>query len=319
VNRVLALGEDGGIVTSWDVHAERLSQAKPIPQSKAIDRVSTLAFSPDGSVLAAGSSREKRNVVLSDAQTHRPLGPPLRGNLGGATALTFSPDGKLLASGSGGNELVILRAVPTGQRVGPPLTNPFPVADLAFSPDGRMLAGVGGDDRLVIWNMTGKEPTASVLRAEQALTSVAFSPDGKLLASGTDNGRIVLWDLPDHQPVAGPLAGHDGAVHRLVFSPDSRTLASGDDAGSVLLWDMGRRQPLGQVMNYQAPVSGLAFSSDGQLLASSDSSGVLTTWDMRVTSWQERACAVANRNLSRAEWDQFGSGSPYQRTCSQFP
>jgi hypothetical protein len=35
-----------------------------------------------------------------------------------------------------------------------------------------------------------------------------------------------------------------------------------------------------------------------------------------VTSWQRRACAVANRNLTQGQWNQFvGADHPYERTC----
>lgn len=43
-------------------------------------------------------------------------------------------------------------------------------------------------------------------------------------------------------------------------------------------------------------------------------------WDLSLTSAKERACRVANRNLSRSEWDQFiGAGRSYRRTCAAFP
>jgi hypothetical protein len=38
-------------------------------------------------------------------------------------------------------------------------------------------------------------------------------------------------------------------------------------------------------------------------------------WDVNPTSWRARACAVAGRALTRAEWDEFLPGRPYQDVC----
>ena len=34
---------------------------------------------------------------------------------------------------------------------------------------------------------------------------------------------------------------------------------------------------------------------------------------------EERACALAGRNLTTAEWERFLPGEPYRRTCPEFP
>jgi hypothetical protein len=58
--------------------------------------VTSIAFSPDGAVLASGS--RKKTVKLWDVRTHDQLAV-LEGHPGPVTVVTFSPDGELLASG----------------------------------------------------------------------------------------------------------------------------------------------------------------------------------------------------------------------------
>ena len=49
----------------------------------------------------------------------------------------------------------------------------------------------------------------------------------------------------------------------------------------------------------------VAFSLDGKTLASGDFNKSIILWDVSLESWQARACRIANRSLTREEWEQF--------------
>jgi hypothetical protein len=58
------------------------------------------------------------------------------------------------------------------------------------------------------------------------------------------------------------------------------------------------------------------------MLASGIHDRTVAVWegDVSVDSWQRRACSLANRNLTQAEWDQYiGRDLPFQDTCPQPP
>ena len=321
----LAVGGDADSVVFWNVHTGQSSEVALRGRFNHMPAVSKLAFSPDARVLAVGSPQQKRNVILLDAQTRQFLTRPLRGDLGGVAALAFSPNSKLLASTSGGNSVILLRSVPSGERLGAPLAeDERAIKDLAFSPSGSELASAGNDGNLILWDVANRQRVSEPIGASSlpfgvTADSVAFSPDGKLLASGTSSGQIILWSLPSRRRAAELTTNHHSSVNDLTFNRDGKTLVSSDASGSVQLWDMERRQLLGEVGRLSDLSGGVAFSADGQLLASADSQGRVLVWNMSSSLWQQRACEIANRNLTRLEWAQFGPASPYQRTCPQFP
>ena len=102
-----------------------------------------MAFSPDGRLVAAGSSDGAVWLWhLTDPAHPTRLGQPLTGPMNSAFSVAFSPDGKTLAAGRGDGTVrrwnLTDPAHPT--LIGQPLTGPTGVvASVAFSPDWKTL------------------------------------------------------------------------------------------------------------------------------------------------------------------------------------
>ena len=77
--------------------------------------VNSLAFSPDGQVLATGGLGG--SIVLWDVKTWQPLGEALHEHEGRITSLVFDPQGTVLASGYY-EGYIVLWMLPHAHRLG---------------------------------------------------------------------------------------------------------------------------------------------------------------------------------------------------------
>jgi WD40 repeat protein len=243
--------------------------------------VRTIAFSPDGSTLAAADF--DGTIRLFDTKARTMLGDLLRGHTAGVWGLSFSPDGRTLASASF-DGTVRFWDVQEQRQLGEAVdAGAGAVRSIAFSPDGRTLAVAGSDETVQLWDARTHERVGEPLRGHTGeVWSVAFSPDGRTLASAGVDRTVRLWDVRTHEPRGRPLTGHSAKVVSVSFSPDGRLLASSDLEGDVRLWNVRAASPSGGPLSSGTrEVWSVAFSPDGRVLAASGFDGTVKLWDVR--------------------------------------
>jgi WD40 repeat protein len=261
-------GGFSGVIKLWDVASRR----EPRVLSRHVDRVTSVAFSPDGKVIA---SAQDTTVKLLDRGSGHEL-RVLSGHVDEVTSVAVSLDGKVIASGSR-DDTVRLWDVASGRELRTLSGHTDGVTSVAFSPDGKMIASGSRDDTVKLWDVASGSEVAT-LNGHSSVYSVAFSPDGTILAAGCSDDKIRLWDVASRHELRIP-SEHWGPVSAVAFSPDGRSLASGGWDGMVKLRDMASGET--RILNrHGSLVFSIAFSPDGKSLASGSYDHTVQLWDM---------------------------------------
>ena len=242
------------------------------------NRVSSLAYSPNGQMLASGS--RDNTVRLWDTNTGQPKFT-LSGHSDLVTAVVYSPDGATLASGSRDNT-VRLWDTNAGTLKATFAEHTHWVNTVAYSPDGSTLVSAGEDTTIRLWDPDTGEQHLQLTQHTGRVPTIAYSPDGATLASGSKDTTIRLWDTRTGA-LKNTLTGHTAEVVSIAYSPDGATLASGSKDTTIRLWDTRT----GALKNTLIPasagagveVTSVAYSPDGATLASADSDNILNVWD----------------------------------------
>eukprot|EP00873_Tetraselmis_striata_P021572 jgi/Tetstr1/441836/TSEL_030052.t1 len=246
--------------------------------------VRSVAFSPDGTLLASAS--EDRTVRVWNALTgEEALPQPLRGHAYRVFSVAFSPDGTRLASASEDGTVRVWNALTGEEALPQPLRGHTEmVYSVAFSPDGTRLASASEDETVRVWNaLTGEEALPQPLRGHTGgVTSVAFSPDGTRLASASLDETVRVWNtLTGEEALPQPLRGHTGVVTSVAFSPDGTRLASASLDETLRVWNAvtGEEALLQPLRGHTGEVLSVAFSPDGTRLASASEDRTVRVWN----------------------------------------
>jgi WD40 repeat protein len=254
----VAFFPDGGMLASSSYEAVRVWR---LPDGKLLRTLEEqegqrrggfdpLAFSPDGSVLAAGahlwriSDGELLRRLPGDSSDFRGFdflsdskllhwgtlkGPNFAG-------FVFSPDWTLAAVEAG--RVIEIRRVADGKSLLKLIPKGQARMAFRFFVRRHMLAASWceeGDNRIDIWSMPdGKK--LRMLEKGMGGATVAFSKDGTFLAAGT--GDLLLWRIADGELLKRfSLNG----VHSVTFCPNNSWLAAGCDDKAIRLWPLRRR------------------------------------------------------------------------------
>jgi WD40 repeat protein len=255
-----------------------ITQARLVLKDFSPGPVHAVAYSPDGSILAAGCA-DATLRFWSLAPDPTPLPAVKLGGKAPARGMAYSPDGSLIAA-TAEERLVKLFAPATGLELAVLKGHKTQITGVAFSSDGMLLASAGGNRTVAeikVWNIPARQELATLTGHSGGVLALAFAPNSRLLATASRDGTVKLWDLPNRE-VRHTLTGHNGQVSAVAFSPDGATLATAGKDLTIKLWDTATGLEKRMFYGLLGEVRSVAFSPDGRLLAAADQH--LRLWDL---------------------------------------
>ncbi len=264
--------------------------------------IRAVAFSPDGSFMAAGGDDGMVYLWNRDGTPYRV--PKLDTSGGAVLGLAFSPDSTAIAA-------------------------VFDLSSLDFTSRSDGLAQA--------WRLTdsgGSAAGSPLFTAVQLgrdfgrAAAVAYSPDGRLLVTGGGDGEVRFWDPTTGVEVGRRVPASSGGIISLSFDPAGDLLVAGSADGTIQLIDVSSRQLFGARLPSMEGIAATAtFTGSGADLSviTRSASGSGAIWSVSPAEWETGACAIAGRPLDQEEWDRYitgggaagseGSPLPYAPAC----
>ena len=272
-----------GVIKLYDVETGQLLNT--LTATQGTKRVSSIAFSPDGRLLASGSA-DDGTIKLWDVETGQNTATfTAKQDNGNSMCIVFSPDGTKLVVGSA--EGIKLLELPTGEHIYTrqhidvgELELSVDVFSVAFSPDGTQLASASWDG-VKLWDVGTGQNLTTLRGHTRMVDSVTFSSDGLTLAFNSMIGAEV-WEVATGQHII-TLAGPPIFVVSVAYSPDGMQLATGSLDGrnaehTVNLWDVETGHNFTTLRGHTDLVTAVAYSRDGTLLASGSKDKTVKLW-----------------------------------------
>ncbi|HMG75749.1 MAG TPA: caspase family protein [Pyrinomonadaceae bacterium] len=188
--------------------------------------VTSVAFTPDGHMLATGGVESKSNLDLAGMMN--PANQKSSKNKKQQNPEDFLKDLKVEANGQ-----VLFWDSATGQQLGAIKGHGKGVTTVVFSRDGKLLASSATDNTIKIWDVASKRELRTLSGHTANIESMDFSPDGRLLASASDEGSTFLWDTNTGEHLLTLISLDDGEW--MVVTPEG--LFDGTPASwNQILW-----------------------------------------------------------------------------------
>ena len=151
--------------------------------------MSSVAFSPDGNMIASGSFDGA--VKLWNADTGKCL-RTLKGHSKSVNSVAFSPNSNMIVSGSS-DEMIKLWDADTGKCLRTLKGHSKSVNSVAFSPNSNMIVSGSSDEKVKLWDADTGKCLRTLKGHSKGVDSVVFSPNGNTIASGSSDKNIRIW------------------------------------------------------------------------------------------------------------------------------
>jgi WD40 repeat protein len=269
--KLLAVASKGVSIIDAQTLAEVRSLSTP-------HEVLSVAYSPDGSVVAAGLSSD--GVVRLWKTSDWSSLPGMEGHTSSALIydLEFSPDGKILAS-AGNDNVICLSRVSDAKLLLTLSGHTGDVRDIAFSPDGQLIASASTDKTVRVWRVSDGTALLTLRLHTGEVHGVAFSPDGQTLASASIDNSVRLWRVSDGtllRTIELP-----GAWYTVTFMPDGQTVAAGGSDNTIRAWRVSDGALMRTLTGHSNSLKQILLSPDGQTLASASADNTVRLWSTK--------------------------------------
>lgn len=232
--------------TAWDI-ADNWSlvatlgvdPANPLDVSKSPfeDRVTALAFSPDGTLLATGGGEPSRNgeLMLWDVKAKKLARKIEEAHSDTISDIEFSRDGLLLATGAA-DKFVKVFHVADGSLLRAYEGHTDHVLGVSFKADQSLLVSAGADKAIKVWNVETGEQARTISNYSKQVTAVDFvGVTDNIISCGGD--KTVKYHKAANGQNYRSFTGNSDFVYSVISTGDEGLVIAAGEDGAVRVWN----------------------------------------------------------------------------------
>jgi len=280
-------------------------------QNGHVSSVSSLAYSPDGTILVSGSGQGIIKIWSGKVM----LVHSYRAHEGPVNTLAYSIDGKSFISGSGNSNKKtwalslwskagrLIRRV-SGFRFGP-------VSSLACSPDGKLIIAGFYRGSIVVFSRRLKK-LKTIQAHDSRVTGLSFNPGGKIIASSSYNKQVKTWSTQGK--LLRSFDDHSDYVKGVAFTQDGKYLVSAGQ-GSIIVRNTYNWNIMYKVKKDVHYSTCMTVSPDSRYILTGNYYGAVKIWSVdgrflrtsQHLSGKGRAWGNAGAEINCVEYNPLGN------------
>lgn len=239
--------------------------------------VQSVAFSPDGKLIATGDWKGEINLYSVDSTIE--LIQTLYGHETVVTCLEFSRDSKKLISG--GNDFQVITWKHTSDWVGfemdktsKPHTQP--VSSVAYGPGMKMIFSAGADGKVIIKNLENNKDR--VIEHKRTINDMIISSNRQFIYVADQGTTIQEYDMMGNKKRT--FEGHKGEVLALAYAPNRQFLLTGSSDKSAIVWDLTKGKVKYELNRHSWKVNSVDISGDSKYGVTGGKDGFCYLWNI---------------------------------------